>query len=87
MTTVLLIAAAVVIVALGAYAAVARQRQLTAEEDFDGLVMELHDTYCRAGDWPHAGECVSFEGYEAAANPLLSILAKHGGANRADIKP
>lgn len=50
------------------------------------LAQELHDAYCRAGDWPHEGECVAFEGYEAAANPLLSILAERGYATRADVQ-
>jgi hypothetical protein len=49
------------------------------------LATELHDTYCRSGDWPHAGECVAFEGYEVAANPLLTVLAGRGYARRADV--
>jgi hypothetical protein len=49
------------------------------------LATELHDTYCAAGDWPHAGECVAFEGYEVAANPLLTVLAGRGYARRADV--
>lgn len=49
------------------------------------LAVELHDTYCAAGDWPHAGECVAFEGYEVAANPLLTVLAGRGYARRADV--
>lgn len=49
------------------------------------LAVELHDTYCAAGDWPHDVECVAFEGYEVVANPLLTVLAGRGYARRADV--
>jgi hypothetical protein len=68
-----------------AYRAVTTRAAAPSNARIPVLGVELHDVHCRAGDWPHAGECVSFEGYEAVANPLLSVLASHGYATRADV--
>jgi hypothetical protein len=84
----LLLAIAVVVIAVLANRAfIARRNMQSLSEELDELAINLHDTYCRAGDWPdHEGECVAFEGYEVVANPLLSILASHGFADRADVE-
>lgn len=85
MTTMLLVLAGLAIAVLSIRLLVDRGHRDAFGRDLDDLARAAHDRHCRTGDWPHEGDCVAFEGYEAVANPLLTTLAERGYARRADV--